>query len=262
VIFRRRRGRPLPSNAEAVLRHHVSEWRYLSDDERAELTDGAEHYLRRISWEAANGFELNDEMCAAIAAQVSLMTLGFDHDPFTNVRAVVVHPRTLVTTAARPGPVAGVMTDEPSHLDGEAHHHQGPLVLSWPAVRADTRHHGTANNVVVHEFAHKLDMLDGVIDGAPPLVPAELREQWIEVCTREYTAIRAHREHLLRDYAGTTTGEFFAVASEAFFGIPEALAAQHRQLYELFAALYRQDPAGRRPPAVSAEAAPPHPTQP
>ncbi len=252
----------MPANAEAVLRHHVAEWRYLSDDERTALADGTAHYLQRLRWEAANGFELTDEMCAAIAAQVSLMTLGFDDDLFTNVRAVVVHPRTLVTTEPRPGPVAGVMTDEPSHLDGEAHHQRGPLVLSWQAVRADTRHHGTASNVVVHEFAHKLDMLDGVIDGAPPLVPGHLRERWIEVCTREYTTIRAHREHLLRDYAGTTTGEFFAVASEAFFGIPEALAAQHGELYELFAALYRQDPLARRPPPVSDDAARPSPTQP
>jgi hypothetical protein len=100
-------------------------------------------------------------------------------------------------------------------------------------------------NVVFHEFAHQLDMLDGTVDGTPPLVDAGLRERWVQVCTREYQAIRRGDDHLLRSYAGTDPGEFFAVATEMFFTKPAALAEQHPALYDVLREFYRQHPASR-----------------
>jgi MtfA peptidase len=250
-MFRRRRGPKLVDEPRRTLAHHVADWALLNDDEQQRVLDSTAHYIDEFRWEPSNGFTLTDEMATIIAAQAAVMALGFDDNPFRNVRAVVVHPRTMTTAGPRHGPVPGVMTDEPSHHDGEAHDRLGPVLLSWRAVRADTRHRGTGSNVVVHELAHKLDMADGTIDGTPTLVPAELREQWVKICTREYRMIRAGREHLLRDYAGTTTGEFFAVACESFFDRGEQLLARHPQLYELLRTCFRQDPAARRPLVTS-----------
>jgi Mlc titration factor MtfA (ptsG expression regulator) len=138
-------------------------------------------------------------MCTVIAAQAALVILGLDLDAYRDVRAIIVHPTTVISTVPRQGPVPGVVTEEPIDLLGEAHQQRGPVIVAWDAAEADARHPGTGSNVVVHEFAHKLDMLDGLVDGTPPvLVPGYQR--WVEVCTAELEHLRAHGDPLLRDY--------------------------------------------------------------
>ena len=202
---------------------HVGVWSYLGPEERDRLRSATARLLATKRWEAASGFALSDQMCTVIAAQAALMALDLGVEVFDQVQAIVVHPTTMTSTAPRPGPVSGVMTDEPVHLLGEAHH-RGPVLLAWDAVRRDTRRWGHGMNVVIHELAHKLDMLDGMVDGTPPL-PEEQRQRWIDVCTREYQMLRNGAEDpLLRDYAATDTGEFFAVASEVFFDRATAMS--------------------------------------
>jgi Mlc titration factor MtfA (ptsG expression regulator) len=103
--------------------------------------------------------------------------------------------------------------------------------------------------VVFHEFAHKIDMVDGVADGMPRLSDRDSRMRWVEVCGREFQAVRrAVAEGTptpLRDYAATNQAEFFAVATEAFFDIPVALQEARPELYGVLRQFYRQDPAAR-----------------
>jgi Mlc titration factor MtfA (ptsG expression regulator) len=100
--------------------------------------------------------------------------------------------------------------------------------------------------VVLHEFAHKLDMLDGTLDGTPPLADQAQRERWIEVCTRIYRAVEiGEGGDALRSYAGIDAAEFFAVATETFFDRPNLLREEHPDLYECLRDFYRQDPATR-----------------
>jgi Mlc titration factor MtfA (ptsG expression regulator) len=100
--------------------------------------------------------------------------------------------------------------------------------------------------VVLHEFAHKLDMLDGMVDGTPPLLDGAARRRWIAVCTAEYDLLRAGEGgDLLRGYAAVNPGEFFAVATEVFFDRPGELQSQKPALYDVMRAFYRQDPAAR-----------------
>ena len=103
--------------------------------------------------------------------------------------------------------------------------------------------------MVLHEFAHKLDMLDHVVDGTPPLPDRAARERWIEVCTREFELLdRADgSDPVLDDYGATDPGEFFAVATEAFFTGPAALASHKPDLYGVLRDFYRQDPVRRAP---------------
>jgi Mlc titration factor MtfA (ptsG expression regulator) len=120
------------------------------------------------------------------------------------------------------------------------------VIVAWDAARAGGRHPERGQNVVLHEFAHKLDMLDDMIDGTPPLPDRAARQRWIEVCTAEYERVRAGLGgHLLWSYAGVNPGEFFAVATEVFFTRPIELREQKPALYEVFADYYGQDPAGR-----------------
>ncbi len=99
---------------------------------------------------------------------------------------------------------------------------------------------------MLHEFAHKIDMHDGVLDGTPLLPDDDERQRWVDVCTARYDAIRdGDPAAFLRSYAGTNPGEFFAVATETFFTRPVDLATRHPDLYGVFAGFYRQDPAPR-----------------
>jgi Mlc titration factor MtfA (ptsG expression regulator) len=99
---------------------------------------------------------------------------------------------------------------------------------------------------VYHEFAHKIDMLDGLVDGTPPLAREEERRRWVEVCTSEYDALRNGTDDgFLDGYAATNPGEFFAVVTEAFFDVPVRFAAAKPALYDVLRGFYRQDPAAR-----------------
>jgi Mlc titration factor MtfA (ptsG expression regulator) len=131
---------------------------------------------------------------------------------------------------------------------GEAHL-RGPVVLSWDAVRRAGRHPETGHNLVIHEFAHKLDMLDGYADGVPPLGDASEYGHWREVCDQEYDRLvrRAERGEstLLDPYGSLDPAEFFSVVTEAFFDHPIALKEEHPELYEVFSRFFRQDTAER-----------------
>jgi Mlc titration factor MtfA (ptsG expression regulator) len=233
-----------------VVAGSLGEWAYLRDEERVRLRDLIAELLANKGWEAARGFALTDEMCTVIAAQAALMVLGQDLDAYRDVRAIIVHPTTVTSTAPRPGPVPGVISAEPIDLLGEAHQQRGPIVVAWDAVLDDVQHPGTGRNVVIHEFAHKLDMLDGLVDGTPPVPRGEAYRRWVEVCTAEYRHLRSRgADPLLRDYAAQDPGEFFAVAAEVFFDQPEPMRDLKPDLYGVFVDYFRQDPAARRQPA-------------
>jgi hypothetical protein len=126
------------------------------------------------------------------------------------------------------------------------------VLLSWPSVASGARFPQRGHNVVFHEFAHQLDMLDGTVDGTPPLDDPEALQRWIAVCTAAYSAVRAgNGSPVLRDYAGVNPGEFFAVATEVFFCRPLELRTHERALYDELAGFYGQDPAARAERAAS-----------
>ena len=114
---------------------------------------------------------------------------------------------------------------------------------------AEGRHPEEGQNVVYHEFAHQLDMLDGLVDGTPPLETPQQYRLWRDVMTAEYRKLiedsQEGRATLLDPYGTKNEAEFFAVATECFFDKPAAMAHRHPQLYELLRQYYHQDPAAR-----------------
>jgi MtfA peptidase len=204
-----------------------------------------EQFVRDTRWEAANGFTLTDDMRLTIGTHACRLLLGLDLDEFADVTTVIVHPSTVVLHGPRGIGAGGIVSSGPYALLGQAHY-RGPVVLSWAAVRASVAFPERGTDVVAHEFAHQLDMLDGTIDGTPPLDDPDSRQRWIEICTRVYDELRAGRgSQVLRPYAGTNPGEFFAVATEVFFCQPVELAGAEPALYRELVAFYGQDPAER-----------------
>jgi Mlc titration factor MtfA (ptsG expression regulator) len=169
---------------------------------------------------------------------------------YENVDAILVYPSTVL----RPAPKLGVfmrsgavLASGPIALLGEAHHVRGPVVLAWDRVLRDGKQPQHGHNLVYHEFAHKLDLLDGHADGTPPLAALEERQRWHAVCERVFLELRARSERgeptFLDEYGATNEAEFFAVATEHFFDQPRAFRDAERELYEVLRAFYRQDPA-------------------
>jgi Mlc titration factor MtfA (ptsG expression regulator) len=122
---------------------------------------------------------------------------------------------------------------------------QGPVLLSWDQVLEEGRDPSLGRNVVIHEFAHQLDFLDGYHDGTLDW-SGEAAERWTEVLNTAYRhlrrRVRERRRTFLGWYASTSKTEFFAVASERFFTRPLAFQRSQPQLYAMLAEAYRVDP--------------------
>ena len=119
----------------------------------------------------------------------------------------------------------------------------GPVILSWRDVEHGLAVPDDGYNVVLHEFAHKLDDENEIGEGLPLLRdPAQL-ESWAQVLSREFAALRQGDGTLLDDYGAVSPAEFFAVVTEAFFEQARDLAQQHPALYAEFSRYYGLDPA-------------------
>jgi Mlc titration factor MtfA (ptsG expression regulator) len=229
---------------DATLRASFAHWSMLTPAERERMEGLVGRFVARTRWEAAQGFELTEEIEVSIAAQASMLLLGLEIDEYPHVTSVIVHPSTVrLHGQHRTG--SNVYSSATQTLAGQAQY-RGPVVLSWSAARRGAARPDAGSNVVYHEFAHQLDMIDGITDGTPPLGGDEdARVRWVEVCTAAYDTVRADRSEVLRPYAGTNPAEFFAVATEVFFNRPDALREHEPDLYTELASFYNQDPADR-----------------
>lgn len=242
-----RRRRQWLDGWEAVVERHVPHWARLDDAERERLGTLIAWLVRTKHFEAARGFELDQDIVIRVAAQAALLVLGLDRSAYRDVSAVIIHPRTITTRGPRATTMRGVVRDGPMRVLGHANDRRGPVVIAWDAVRNDARHPERGHNVVIHEFAHKIDVASGGFDGTPSFDDRSDRAEWITVCTREYRRLRRRPEPdpVLRAYAGTNPAEFFAVATEAFFDQPVVLQEHKPELYGVLQRFYRQDPAAR-----------------
>lgn len=245
--WQRRRRRWL-DGWEAVAAERLAQYPTLDDEERRRLGDLVGWLVRTKHWEAARGFELTQEIVISIAAHAALLILGLDRSVYRDVRAVVVHPATITQRGPRSTTMRGVVADGPLRVLGHARDRRGPVVLSWTAISRDLRRPTRGHNVVLHEFAHKIDAVGGLFDGTPEITGRSERAEWVRVCTTEYRRLRRQRtavDPVLRSYAGLSPSEFFAVVTEAFFLRPVELEETKPELYGLFRGYYHQDPAGR-----------------
>ena len=246
---RRRRkilATPFPDQWMAYLQRNVAHYPHLTPDDQARLRDDLHVFVAEKNWEGCGGLELTDEMKVTVAAQACLMALGLDGDPFGKILSILVYPSGYAVPEQNWH--GGLSIKGESARLGESWY-RGPVILSWDEVRHDARRPGCGQNLVWHEFAHQLDMLDRTTNGTPPLANRQLRRRWAEVMTAEYRQLvddaREGRATLLDTYGAQDEAEFFAVVSECFFDCPVELRDEHPRLYDLLREYYRQDPATR-----------------
>lgn len=244
----------------------------LSEDELLRLKALCEDLLDRKSFIGAGGFELSDETAVLIALQACLPILNLTLDLYADMAGIVVYPSAFIIPQSEMDE-AGVVHEWHEPVSGEAVHAGGAVVLSWEDAQESD---APGYNVVIHEFVHKIDMGNGSANGCPPFLTAFHQAispaQWKNAFSAAYEDFSRRvdeREAQLPDdfdddipdhadrydslfgdlpldpYAAKHPAEFFAVASEAFFVLPEPLAQDFPDIYRLLSLYYRQDTLAR-----------------
>jgi len=195
----------------------------------------------------ARGHEVTPLQRVIIAIQACVLVLELNLSLYDGFENVIVYPGEFVPDWEWEDD-AGVVHRNIGALAGEAMP-GGPVVLSWPDVEASADWTASGMNLVIHEFAHKIDMQAGDANGCPPLPAAMSAAAWQRALTAAYEDFCARvddgEDTAIDPYASESPAEFFAVASEVFFAEPSLLQREYPDAYAQFAAFYRQDPARR-----------------
>lgn len=212
--------------------------------EKAQLRVLTTLFLQRKSFSGAQGIEVTAEMEIIVAAQACVLILELGISSFDGWHAIIIYPDTFVVEREVHDDY-GLVHDERRALEGESWM-QGPVILSWDDVVRDSFRLRRGHQVIIHEFAHKLDMLNGRANGMPPLHPDMAIEDWTRSLSHAYNKLRSHlghRHHDINAYAATDPAEFFAVVCEYFFTAPDILIEHYPAVYEQLRAYFRQDTA-------------------
>jgi Mlc titration factor MtfA (ptsG expression regulator) len=216
-----------------------------SAEEKDRLRELATLFLHRKMFEGADGFVVSQTMTLIIALQACIPVLELGLDCYDGWVSVIVYPASFAPKRVIRDEY-GVEHSVQSHLSGESWQ-RGPVVLAWDATAQAGVIDG--HNLVIHEFAHKLDMQTGSANGFPPLHTGMSSAVWFETFSAGFEDFQAkcgRGESVGIDcYAASSPAEFFAVFSEVFFERPELLRQHYAEIYELLRQYYRQDPLTR-----------------
>ncbi len=267
------RATPPPATWKGILKRNCPLVARLNVADREELLGHVQVFIAEKNFEVCRGKEITEEIRVTIAAQACLLLLHRETSYFSRMGSVLVYPQAYLTRH-RHRDEHGLEEDVEQVNVGEAWE-RGSVILSWEDVLIDAQDADDGFNVVLHEFAHQLDMEDGVADGVPVLSPPKgvsrrtAYKQWSKVMEVEFAALNKVADwldehfpedneddarprpeelpegapmHVLDPYGAEDPAEFFAVATESFFEDAAALKEHHPALYAEFAVYYRQDP--------------------
>ncbi len=256
--------RPLPESLWQANQARYSFLSRLDPVAQTHLRELVSAFLQQKEFYGANGLMVTDAMALAVASQACLPLINLA--PRGDITAALRWYDDFIGIVLHPGEVvarreitdqSGVVHNYRENLVGEAMD-GGPVMLSWAAVDAAGQTSEQGFNVVIHEFAHKIDLQDGHADGCPPLPAgfmnarnqAQARQIWITQLQAEFEKFRdqvAAFERFsglveppwLDPYAASAISEFFAVAAEAYFVNPDRLCSQSPGLHQLLDHFFR-----------------------
>ncbi len=254
--LRRRLAAPeLPDALWRVVLDRAPQVAALSSAEQSRLRPMVARFLARKAVSGAGGFHPEPEQAAIVAALCCLPVLDLGLRWLSGWHEVILYPSSFRVHRRHDDEDSGVVTEWPDELAGEAWQ-QGPLILSWQEIEADLADPFSGYALAAHEIAHKLDMLDGLCDGTPPMPAGLSVRDWALTMEAAYRALRATLEgggeSAIDPYAAEAPDEFFAVTSEYFFSAPEILRQTMPSVHRLLQRFYRPSQA-----LSSAAAAPP-----
>ncbi|MDP1645878.1 MAG: zinc-dependent peptidase [Thiobacillus sp.] len=214
----------------------------LDASERTRLREAASLFIHDKTFSAAGGADVDDATQRVIALQACLLTLNLTDDSYQGWSEIILYPDEFLRDLEEIDE-AGVVHRSRDILAGESWH-GGPLVLSLADVATSGQADGV--NVVLHEFAHKLDMLNGDANGFPPLHRGMDSASWARDFSAAYedlcARIDAGEDTAIDPYATANPAEFFAVLTEVFFETPHLLDTEYPAIYRQLQQFYRQHP--------------------
>ncbi len=248
------RNQPFPPSWLEIIEKNVPIYRRLTKTDKKEIQGHILVLLAEKNFEGCGGLEVTDEVKVTIAAQACILLLHRETDYYPKLYSILVYPGAFIAkghVAFDPGYYAET---EQVHL-GESWK-RGALILSWDHVLANAEDVHDGHNVVLHEFAHQLDIEDGYANGAPPLTHRARHVAWARILGKDYSELRKDAEEgrstVLDIYGATDPAEFFAVATECFFEKPVQLKWKHPELYNELKLYFQQDPVQAEQKGVTA----------
>ena len=219
--------------------------RALAAAERRRLRALVEAFLRAKTFDGPAGFSPTATMRAVVALKACLPVLHLGLEWYDEWSEIVVYPGDFRVQDEFTDEI-GVVHRETRDLCGQSMD-RGPMVLSWQSIEDERA--APDRDVVIHECAHKLDILNGDANGFPPLHSGISAAAWTGAFApafeRFVAAVDSGADTALDPYAATDPAEFFAVTSETFFTEPGIVHADFPAVYAQLAAWYRQDPLAR-----------------
>lgn len=235
---------PLDASRIATLEKYVTIYSKLPQSLRDELHGHMNIFLNEKTFIGRDGIEITDEISVVVAGNACLLLLQGDKRRFTGFSSILIYPNAYVAHEVQHDGL--LSTEKPSKRAGESWV-RGPIVLSWENVRSGSINAEDGHNVVIHEFAHKLDEQSGHMNGLPVLKNASSHKEWNKVLSEEFDALheRAKRggNKVLDEYGTVSPAEFFAVVSESFFEKPVQMKKRLPELYLQLQTFYNIDPA-------------------
>lgn len=237
------RKQPAPASFAKILNRNVKIYELIPDELKSELHGHIHVFLSEKEFFGCAGLEVTDEIRITVAGLACILLLNRRATYFPGFSSVLIYPETYVATEVTFD--GDLEVHRKSARAGESWH-RGPVVLSWKDVLRGATNAGDGYNVVLHEFAHKLDEENDGTNGLPILPEREHYGRWAEVLGREYESLGSRvsrgKNRVLHEYGLTSPAEFFAVATESFFEKPAAMKDRLPDLYEQLKTFYRMDP--------------------
>ena len=232
---------PFPENWRATLESQVPLFPGLPAKLKRQLEQYVQLFLAEKSFYGCDGFEVDDTVRLTIAGHACLLIMNRSYSDFDDIRSILVYPDAY---RVRDIEHDGLVVSESNEIRAGEASGYGQVVLAWTQCEEGAVNPAGHHNVILHEFAHQLDYLDGTADGAPPLSGEQARH-WQETMTQAYEHLRQslqhHQKPWLDPYGATEPAEFFAVLTEAFYQQPEHLKAEQPEVYEALQRFYRLD---------------------
>lgn len=229
---------------EPFLEKNVVLYASLPGGEKKRLRARTMEFLSTKSFEGCGGLELTAEMMVTVAGTASLLMLHRPGPLFPKLFSVLLYPSVFRARHVEETN-SGIIHESAVDTLGESWE-SGSLILAWDAVRPGDPNHTPGQNIVLHEFAHQLDLDDGAEDGAPKLDSRESQRTWAQVFQEAFEERKWMRRMgyrcVLDDYASTHPAEFFAVSTEVFFERPSRLKKTFPRLYAELRGYFRFDP--------------------
>ena len=223
-----------PGAWEAALSEFVPYYRYLPEGDRAELRGHVQVLVAEKNFEGCGGLAMTDEIKVSVAGYASILLLHREPEYYPRLSSILVYPDAFVTRVDGLTDGMDEMDEDDDVRIGESWN-TGAVILAWKPIVQAARGKGAAQNVALHEFAHQLDLDDGVTDGVPELDDDEAYEDWARVMGGAYESlwkdVEQNRATWIDEYGATHPAEFFAVLTETFFMRPHTLQRKHGEVY-------------------------------